>query len=90
MSTCVQFVNRSIHKQGCRSEWIGIHIPTFAASQINRPSPHPVIQWQAFDATVKSGKLEVDGTGRKPDPFRYFLPGLDAEWTPDMTEMMSF
>jgi hypothetical protein len=48
-----------------------------------RPAPHPVMLWRALAAAVRIGRLEQEGTGRRRDPFRYFLPGLDAPWMPD-------
>ncbi len=50
--------------------------------------PHPVMLWRALDSGVKRGALEQEGTGRKHDPFRYFIPGLDAHWMPDPPEML--
>jgi len=32
---------------------------------------------------VTLGKLSVEGTGRKADPYRYWLPGKLEEWLND-------
>ena len=38
------------------------------------PVPHPSLLWRTLEAAVDSGRLEQEGTGRRRDPFRYFLP----------------
>lgn len=52
------------------------------------PAPHPVPLWRALDGAVKNGVIEQEGSGRKRDPFRYFVPGLDATWQPDIDDIL--
>jgi hypothetical protein len=52
------------------------------------PIPHPAVLWRALDGAVKDGKLAQEGTGRKGDPLRYFVPGIDATWMPDPMELL--
>ena len=42
------------------------------------PLPHPTMLWKALDPALKRGQLFQEGAGRKSDPFRYYLPDLDA------------
>jgi hypothetical protein len=54
------------------------------------PVPNPAVLWRALDGAVKGGKLAQEGTGRKGDPLRYFVPGTDASWHPDPREILGF
>ena len=75
------------------------HLLTCPARQLTRrqllnewpkksPTPHPVMLWRALDIAVTSGRSEQEGTGRKGDPLRYAVPGLDATWRPDLRDLM--
>jgi hypothetical protein len=52
------------------------------------PLPNPVTLWRGLESAVASGKLQQEGTGRKGDPLRYFVPGMDATWTPPISEIL--
>ena len=52
------------------------------------PTPNPAVLWRTLEGAVKSGKLGQEGTGRKGDPLRYFVPGTDAMWLPDPMELL--
>jgi hypothetical protein len=54
------------------------------------PTPNPAVLWRSLEGAVKSGKFAQEGTGRKGDPLRYFVPGTDASWRPDPREILDF
>jgi hypothetical protein len=43
--------------------------------------PHPMMLWRVLDGAVQRGQIEQQGTGRKGDPLRYFVPNLGATWS---------
>jgi hypothetical protein len=45
--------------------------------------PHPAKLWRWLDAAVQRGLLACEGSGRKKDPFRYWLPAREAVWKQD-------
>jgi hypothetical protein len=50
--------------------------------------PNPVTLWRALDGAVQHGKLGQDGTGKKCDPLRYFVPGTDVKWRPHPLDIL--
>jgi hypothetical protein len=45
--------------------------------------PNPATLWKWLDRAVATGMLSHDGTGRRNDPFRYWLPEREAVWKDD-------
>jgi hypothetical protein len=45
--------------------------------------PAQVSLWRYLDQAVARGLVRQDGTGRKSDPFRYWLPEKEAQWLQD-------
>jgi hypothetical protein len=41
------------------------------------PTPHPTMLWKALTRALKRGQLLQEGSGRKSDPFRYYLPEIE-------------
>jgi hypothetical protein len=39
--------------------------------------------WRLLERAVECGELKREGTGLKNDPFRYWLPSLEALWRTD-------
>ena len=46
-----------------------------------RPSPPALWRW--LDRAVRDGLVLVEGTGRRKDPFKYWLKGIEAKWATD-------
>jgi hypothetical protein len=42
--------------------------------------PHPASLWRWLEQAVAQGQVLRDGSGRKADPFRYWLPGQEEKW----------
>ena len=36
--------------------------------------------WRWLDRAVKEGKVRVEGTGRRKEPFKYWLDGMEEVW----------
>jgi hypothetical protein len=47
----------------------------------HRPDEATIRRW--LDKAVQTGSVSCSGTGRKADPFRYWLPGSEANWKLD-------
>ncbi len=47
------------------------------------PAPDRTTLWRWLDRAVADGLVSRDGTGRKSNPFRYWLPGQEARWLRD-------
>jgi hypothetical protein len=45
--------------------------------------PNAATLWRWLDRAVRSGLVAREGTGRKADPFRYWLPEREAVWKQD-------
>ena len=45
--------------------------------------PTKITLWRWLDHAVKANLLACDGTGRKTQPFRYWLPAREAVWNKD-------
>jgi hypothetical protein len=45
--------------------------------------PNPTSLWRWLDRAVQRGLVACEGTGRKRDPFRYWLPEREAVWKQD-------
>ena len=43
-------------------------------------TPSPPALWRWLDRAVQGGQVAREGTGRKNDPFRYWLPEQEAVW----------
>ena len=39
--------------------------------------------WRWLERAIKQGLVKQDGTGRRHNPFRYWLPGQEKEWQKD-------
>jgi len=63
---------QKLTRQDILAEWP----PDFA-------KPHPTKLWRWLDAGVQRGLIACEGTGRKSDPFRYWLPAREAIWKED-------
>jgi hypothetical protein len=48
------------------------------------PEDHPALAaltlWRLLDQAVLQGRVQRDGSGRRNDPYRYWLPGREAAW----------
>jgi hypothetical protein len=42
--------------------------------------PHAGTLWKWLGSAVAAGFVKVEGTGRKANPFRYWLPAAEARW----------
>jgi AAA domain len=47
------------------------------------PKPDDVTVWRWLDRAVADARVLRQGTGRKRDPFRYWLPGMEEKWAND-------
>jgi hypothetical protein len=45
--------------------------------------PNAATVWRRLDKAVSLGLVRCEGTGRKSDPFRYWLPEREAAWQQD-------
>ncbi len=45
--------------------------------------PSEVSLWRWLERAIKQGMVKQDGTGRRHNPFRYWLPGQEKEWQKD-------
>jgi AAA domain len=45
--------------------------------------PSPMALWRWLDRAVKEGRVLHEATGRRADPFRYWLDGMDEVWASD-------
>jgi hypothetical protein len=52
--------------------------------------PNPAILEACLARAVTEGRLKQEGSGQRRDPVRYFIDGLDATWTPDITELLGY
>jgi hypothetical protein len=43
-------------------------------------APALLTLWRLLDHAVLQGQAQRDGTGRRNDPYRYWLPGHEARW----------
>jgi hypothetical protein len=48
------------------------------------PKPTRNTLWRWLDRAVQSGLIACEGSGRKKDPFRYWLPATEARWKEDI------
>jgi hypothetical protein len=39
---------------------------------------------------LADGRLQQEGSGKRHDPVLYFIDGLDAVWTPDISDLLSY
>jgi hypothetical protein len=54
------------------------------------PRPDEITLWRWLDRAVVAGKVLRDGTGRRNEPFRYWLPGAEEQWANDpMTRLLN-
>jgi hypothetical protein len=51
-----------------------------AAWPADHPRPNETTLWRWLDQAVAARQIHRDGTGRKNDPFRYWLPGQEDLW----------
>jgi hypothetical protein len=42
--------------------------------------PNPTSLWRCLRRAVDKGKIGCEGTGKRSDPFRYWLPGRETAW----------
>jgi hypothetical protein len=47
------------------------------------PAPNDVMLWRWLERAVRAQLVCRDGSGRKHDPFCYWLPGQDEKWRRD-------
>ena len=47
------------------------------------PSPSDMTLWRWLDAAVPDGRVKKGGTGRRGQPFVYWLPAKEEEWASD-------
>ena len=47
------------------------------------PCPSQPTLWRWLDRAVADGRVKKGGTGRRSDPFEYWLPGKEEEWAAD-------
>jgi hypothetical protein len=47
------------------------------------PCPSDITLWRWLQRGVAGGLICQEGTGRRADPFRYWLPGQEAKWRTD-------
>jgi hypothetical protein len=47
------------------------------------PKPSPAALWKWLERATSAGLALVEGTGRKADPFRYWLASAEARWRKD-------
>jgi hypothetical protein len=45
--------------------------------------PDPATLWKWLKRSLEQGKVACEGSGRKGDPFRYWLPEREAVWKQD-------
>lgn len=45
--------------------------------------PSPAALWKWLTRAVKDGRVQVEGTGRRKSPFKYWLTGIEAKWATD-------
>jgi hypothetical protein len=45
--------------------------------------PNPATLWKWLARAVKAELVLLEGTGRKADPFRYWIPQTEARWRAD-------
>lgn len=55
-----------------------------------RPKPDRVTLWRWLDRAVSLRRLCQEGRGLRYDPYRYWLPGDDADWRPDPLEALGW
>jgi hypothetical protein len=49
----------------------------------DHPKPDDVTVWKWLTRAVADGRVLRSGAGRKRDPFRYWLPGMEEKWAND-------
>src|SRR5205823_1973355 len=64
-------------RQELRAEW---------PADYPRPADTTLYRW--LTRGVSGGLICQEGTGRRADPFRYFLPGREKEWEKDPLYML--
>jgi hypothetical protein len=52
--------------------------------------PDKVTIWRWLDRAVSLRRLCQEGSGRRQDPYRYWLPGVDSVWFPDPLELLGW
>ena len=50
----------------------------------DHPRPSPVTLWRWLERAVAAGHVSQSGAGRRYDPFRYWLPGRERQFLPDL------
>jgi hypothetical protein len=50
----------------------------------DHPRPSPATLWQWLDRAVATGEVLRSGAGRRYDPYRYWLPGRERLFLPDL------
>jgi AAA domain len=45
--------------------------------------PSAVVLWRWLDRAVKEGRVRHEGTGRRKNPFKYWLDGMEDVWASD-------
>jgi hypothetical protein len=55
---------------------------------LERRKPDRSTLWRWLDRAVALRRLRQEGGGFKSDPYRYWLPGDKAEWTPDLLDFL--
>lgn len=54
-----------------------------------RHKPDKVTLWRWLDRAVSLRRLCQEGNGSRPDPYRYWLPGIPAVYIPDPFELLN-
>jgi hypothetical protein len=49
----------------------------------DQPKPDDGTLWRWLDQALAAGTVRREGTGRKNDPYRYWLPGQEELWALD-------
>ena len=64
--------NRKLTRAEIREQWPADYV-----------KPQPATLWKWLDRAVRDGRVRVEGTGRRHDPFQYWLDGIEAKWAQD-------
>jgi hypothetical protein len=52
------------------------------------PRPGDVTLWQWLTRAVTNGRVAQEGSGRRADPYRYWLPGAEKSWLQNPLERL--